>query len=247
MKMKTHLILKSILILCFIFVHVSMINADVGIYTPIGKPQITDLSYSLKGVDENGLDLTVKNIGEESGSFQLAVSCNNNWEVYSYGGYTSNFQLASGDTKNVRIPLSCNGGDSCYTSVNCEVSVEDTYGSFLTGQDLKDTRKIGFQAQHPNYCSSSYQTCESGKRQCQFSEGGTTQKIIEKCNQYCNKMEIEKTCDYKCIYKNGEPICLSLAEEKSMQSKATWETMGIIVLVVLIIFGIVMLLRRKKK
>lgn len=245
--MKSNLIIKGIFVLSFILVFMSMVYAEVSIYTPIGDPQITNLSYSLNGVDSNGLDLTVKNIGQESGSFQITVSCNNGWELYSYGGYTSNFQLPAGETKNVRIPLSCNNGESCFTSINCDVSVEDTYGSFLTGKDLKDTRTIGFQAQHPSYCGTSYQVCESGKRQCRFTDDGTSPRIIEKCNQYCNKMDVEKTCDYKCVYQNGQPACLSLAEEKSMQSKATWKTIGIIVLAVLIIFGILIFLRRKKK
>jgi len=225
----------------------SLISAEIGIYTPIGNPQITSLSYSLNGVDSNGLDLSVKNIGQEMGSFQITVSCTNNWELYSYGGYNSNFQLSAGETKTVRIPLSCNNGDSCYTSVNCDISVEDTYGSFLTGKSLKDTKTIGFQAQHPNYCGSSNQICESGKRQCRYNDDGSFPKIIEKCNQYCDKMEIEKNCDYKCVYNNGQPSCLSLDEEKSNQSKSTWETIGIIVLVIFVIFAVVVLLRRKKK
>jgi len=245
--MKLNLILKGVLVLFFMFIYISIVNADVGIYTPIGKPQITDISYSLKGVDENGLDLSVKNIGQETGSFQLAVSCTNNWEVYSYGGYTSNFQLASGDTKNVRIALSCNSGESCYTSVNCEISVEDTYGSFLTGQELKDTRKIGFQAQHPSYCGTSYQVCETGMKQCGFAEGESTLRVIQKCNQYCNKVDIERTCDYKCINKNGVPTCLSLAEEKSQQTKSTiWWIVGLVIAGI-IIFLIVQSLKKKNK
>jgi len=240
--MKTHLILKSILVLCFLFVSVSIVNAGVGIYTPIGKPQITDISYSLKGVDENGLDLVVKNIGQESGSFQLAVSCNNNWEVYSYGGYTSNFRLASGDTENVRIPLSCNAGDSCYTSVNCEVSVEDTYGSFLTGEDLKDTRKIGFQAQHPSYCGTTTELCKDNGQRC---EG----KKLIKCSKYCDKWETEKICDYKCVYKEGDYKCLSEAEEKSEQRKNTLTGTGIIIaiIVVIVVVGWFIINKGRKK
>jgi len=245
--MKTQLILKSIFVALFLFVSVSLVNADVGIYVPIGNPQISSLTYSLSGVDSNGLDLAVKNIGQESGNFQISVSCTNNWEIYSYSGYNSNFQLSAGDTKTVRIPLTCNNGDSCYNSVNCDVSVEDTYGSFLTGKTLKDTRTIGFQAQHPNYCGTSYQACEAGKRQCSFGDSGVEQKVIQKCNQYCNKLDVEKTCDYKCIYKNGEPACLSLAEEKSAQAKSTWQTIGIFAVIILAIVGIVFLLRRKKK
>lgn len=243
--MKSNLIIRGIFVLSFMFVFMSMVSADVSIYTPIGDPQITSLSYSLSGVDNNGLDLSVKNIGQESGNFQITVSCNRGWELYSYGGYNSNFQLPAGETKTVRIPLSCNNGDSCFTSVNCDVSVEDTYGSFLTGKDLKDTRTIGFQAQHPNYCSSSYQTCEAGKRQCRYSDDGTYSKIIEKCNQYCNKMDIETTCDYKCIYENGQPKCLSLAEEKSQKTKSTmWWVIGSVI-VAIVIFLIVRSVRKK--
>jgi len=187
--------------------------AQLSIYIPVGEPLITSLTYSSESINADGLDLIVKNIGTEEGSFQITASCDHNWEA-DWNSGNSYFRVGAGTSETTRIHLVCHTiseedkDTKCYGSVNCEIVVADA-NSF---GDKKDTKKIGFQAIKPSFCGTVYSWCDRGKLRCDHNR-------LMKCSDNCDSFQLVMECTHRCGWKEGDMRCISKSEDRTEKVK----------------------------
>lgn len=165
------------------------VKADtLGIYTPIGEPKIESAqSTCFKTGDQATIQVNVKNIGDEFGSFTVYAECKTPFVA----------------TRNVNIGLKPNEQDTVYIPISATATTrtESRCTVYAVGTEKTVTKDVGVCVDPLKTCTPNAQFCdiEGGIhkiKKCD-SEGVTTQTVKE-----CLSNEI--CANEKCVPKEGK-------------------------------------------
>ena len=160
----------------------------IGINIPVGKPKIISASSNLFQTGQTGIiTVTVQNIGNSAGSFNVFASCNNGFS--QIGNALTISALPINSQQIVYLPISSNivSGTSQGT---CTITVKD-----INNPNNMDTYSVGVSSNAISICTNG-ETSISGNliQQCQSNRWVTTTS--------CASNETAK-------YVNGVPQCVS--------------------------------------
>ena len=162
------------------------VSSQASIYTPVGQPSIEEVNVQAEPRSGADIEVELKNIGDERGSFEVYAECNNGFNVDSWWRNT----IEAGDEKVATI--SVYGEGHCSEMITCTVIAE----SF---SEKRDEEVIVFE-NDCSLCGSYYEVCAEKEMWC---EGGN----VYKCDAYCTGGKLVKKCNEGCKYNDDEIIC----------------------------------------
>jgi hypothetical protein len=202
--------MKRILLLSIIasLLIISFVNAQIGIYTPVGEPEIQ--SVSAEAVPRSGADITIniKNIADERGNFEVYAECDKGFEVGSWW----RGDIEAGETETAEINVYREG--YCSETITCKVIAQSL--------SEKDEQSVSFK-NDCSLCGTDFASCSEGSKWC---EDGN----IIGCGEYCLGGETIERCNEGCKFNKGNYIC----KENIESNLNIWMILSVILAIILI-------------
>jgi len=161
------------------------VKADwLGIFVPVGKPQITSLSMpDFQTGTVSNIKVDVKNIGDGSGSFAVYATCSAGFSQQGTEQYINLEPSASG-TVYLPVTATCNQD----TVGSCTVTAYDR-----NQPNNKDSGTVSGKCKPIILCTANEWRCNGQWRE-QCNQAGTSWVGVQKCDKTCEMKGFEAVC-----------------------------------------------------
>ncbi len=161
--------------------------SEIGIYTPTPEVKfVSSESSCFKTGTEGYISTVLKNVGDESGTWNVYAQCTSPFRV------TRNIMVSipEGESRTVYLPLSASAIQEIKGT--CTIYAESPAGTKSTKVDT---------------CVQPHMTCTPNKKSCEISGG---KEVIKQCSSNGVTSSVIETCqvNYYCEIVSGEPQCI---------------------------------------
>lgn len=161
------------------------VKADwLGIFVPVGKPQIVSLSMpDFQTGTVSNIKVDVKNIGDGDGSFGVYATCTGG---FSQQGGEQYINLGSGSSGTVYISVTATCNQE--TTGSCTVNAYDR-----NQPNNKDSGSVSGKCKPIILCTANEWRCNGQWRE-QCNQAGTSWNGVQKCDKTCEMKGFEAVC-----------------------------------------------------